>query len=276
MSPRRRGRGGARRSGRPGPGGDAPRRPAAEAGALRGLPPEQPHIESEIEPADAAIEPDDDRVAAAAAGPAGSAAAGLASFLRSLGIDSRRDPEFTVTAELTAAFLAERTAGLREEPRPIRPSRYRGRAGETVRLERIPVYGMCPHHLVPYFGHVQVRYTPSDRVCGIGSIVRLVRELSCVPRLQESLTQAIADTMERDLEPSSLEVVVRARHLCLEMRGVEQRALFVTEARRGGEPGPQQPRAPEERPQQPRAPEERPQAPEHGPRGREPGGHRRR
>jgi len=59
-----------------------------------------------------------------------------------------------------------------------------------------------------------------------------VREVSCVPRLQESFTQAIADAIERDLEPASVEVEVRARHLCLEMRGVEQRAVFVTEARR--------------------------------------------
>jgi len=164
------------------------------------------------------------------------AVSAFASFLRSLGIESRRDPEFTVTAQLTADFLLERTAGLREVPSPIRPSRYRGHPGEAVRLERIPVYGLCPHHLVPYFGHVSVRYTPSDRICGIGAIARVVRDLSCAPRLQENLTQAIADVLERDLEPTSVEVVVRARHLCLEMRGVEQRALFVTEARRGGAP----------------------------------------
>jgi GTP cyclohydrolase I len=164
------------------------------------------------------------------AGPASVAA--FTTFLRSLGIDPRRDPEYTVTAQLTADFLAERTAALRREPGPIRPSRYRGSPGETVRLERIPVYGMCPHHLVPYFGSVSVSYMPTDRICGIGAIARLVREISCVPRLQEAFTQALADAIERDLEPASIEVVVRARHLCLEMRGVEQKALFVTEARR--------------------------------------------
>ena len=171
------------------------------------------------------------------------AVAAFTTFLRELGIDPRRDPEYTVTAQLTADFLAERTAALRREPGPLRPSRYRGHAGETVRLERIPIYGMCPHHLVPYFGSVSVNYMPSDRICGIGAIARLVRELACLPRLQESLTQAIADAIERDLEPVSVQIVVRARHLCLEMRGVEQKALFVTEARRGAgssAPKPQQ------------------------------------
>jgi GTP cyclohydrolase I len=173
----------------------------------------------------------DARTAPPGAGP--QAVEAFTTFLRSLGIDPRRDPEYTVTAQLTADFLAERTAALRREPAPLRPSRYRGNAGENVRLEKIPVYGMCPHHLVPYFGSVSVRYVPTDRICGIGAIARLVRELSCVPRLQESFTQAVADAIERDLEPASVEIEVRARHLCLEMRGVEQRAVFVTEARRG-------------------------------------------
>ena len=173
----------------------------------------------------------DARTAPPGAGP--QAVAAFTTFLRSLGIDPRRDPEYTVTAQLTADFLAERTAALRREPAPIRPSRYRGHAGENVRLEKIPLYGMCPHHLVPYFGSVSVRFVPTDRICGIGAIARLVRELACVPRLQESFTQAVADAIERDLEPASVEVEVRARHLCLEMRGVEQRAVFVTEARRG-------------------------------------------
>jgi GTP cyclohydrolase I len=69
-------------------------------------------------------------------------------------------------------------------------------------------------------------------VAGPSSIARLVRDLARVPRIQESLTQAIADHMERALEPGSVEVIIRARHLCAEMRGIEQRVLFVTEARR--------------------------------------------
>lgn len=173
------------------------------------------------------------------------AVAAFTTFIRALGLDPRRDSEYTVTAQLTADFLAERTAALRREPGPIRPSRYHGNPGETVRLEKIPVYGMCPHHLVPYFGTASVSYMPSDRICGIGAIARLVREIACAPRLQESLTQAIADAIERDLEPTSIEVTIRARHLCLEMRGVEQRALLVTEARRGsaGAPRPPKPQA---------------------------------
>jgi GTP cyclohydrolase I len=218
--------------------GRARRRPEGRAGR-----PAEPPAEDDAELLEEEIRAHREIAADARSAPGASpqTVAALTSFLRSLGIDPRRDPEYTVTAQLTADFLAERTAALRREPGPIRPSRYRGQPGETVRLERIPVYGMCPHHLVPYFGSVDVSYMPSDRICGIGAIARLVRELSCVPRLQERLTQAIADSIERDLEPTSVEVVVRARHLCLEMRGVEQRALFVTEAKRGGPGAPKPP-----------------------------------
>ena len=227
MSPRRRGRGGSRGGrGRAPVVGHAPQAPdriVAPPDDDETLLEEEIHAHNEIA-ADAKSPP--------GAGPA--AVAAFTTFLRSLGMDPRRDSEYTVTAQLTADFLAERTAALRREPSPIRPSRYKGSPGETVRLERIPVYGMCPHHLVPYFGSVSVSYVPTDRICGIGAIARLVREVSCAPRLQENLTQALADAIERDLEPASIEVVVRARHLCLEMRGVEQKALFVTEARRSG------------------------------------------
>ncbi len=156
----------------------------------------------------------------------------LGKFLRSLGVDPVRDPEYAHTANLMAAFLAERTAGLRGSVRAIRASRYGGRPGEAVTLDRIPLYGLCPHHMVPYLGYVSVRFVPRERICGIGSIARVIGELSRTPRIQEDLTQAIADKIANALLPASLAVTVRARHLCLEMRGVRQRAVLVTEARR--------------------------------------------
>ncbi len=158
--------------------------------------------------------------------------AALEKFLRSIGIDPRRDPEYTETAELAAQLFAQRAAGLREEIRLLRTARYQGRDGESVTVDEIPVYGLCPHHLIPFFGEARVTYVPRERVSGPGSMARLVRDLGLVPRIQENLTQAIADHVEQALRPHSLEVVVRARHLCVEMRGVERKVQFVTEARR--------------------------------------------
>lgn len=158
--------------------------------------------------------------------------AAFGKFLRSIGIDPRRDPVFAATAELAGDLLVRRTAGLREKIRPIQTMRYRGRAGETVAVEEIPIYGICPHHLVPYFGEVRASYVPRRSVAGPGSIARLARDLALAPRIQEDLTQALADHLQRSLKPRSLTIVIRARHLCAELRGVEQKVQFVTEARR--------------------------------------------
>jgi len=158
--------------------------------------------------------------------------AAFAKFLRSIGLDPRRDPVFAATAELAGDLLARRTAGLREKVKPIQTMRYRGRAGETVAVEEIPIYGLCPHHLVPFFGEVRVSYVPRQHVGGPGAIARLAKDLALVPRIQEDLTQALADHLQRSLKPRSLEVTIRARHLCAELRGVEQKVQFVTEARR--------------------------------------------
>lgn len=159
--------------------------------------------------------------------------AALTRFLHSIGVDTEHDEEYSLTAPLLADLLAERTAGLREEPPTLRPIPYRGRAGETVAIQEMYFYGLCPHHLVPYFGEVAVRYVPRQRLCGAGALVRAVRALATVPRLQEDLTQEIADLVERSLEPRGVYVHVAARHLCMELRGAEGRARLVTEARRG-------------------------------------------
>lgn len=163
----------------------------------------------------------------------------LERFLRSIGVDAERDPEYAVTAALLAELLVEQTRGLREEPPILRPLPYEGAPGETVALEGIAFHGLCPHHLVPYTGQARIRYAPRDQICGAGALARLVRDLARVPRLQENLTQAVAEAVHQFIEPRGVEVEIRARHLCIELRGPESRAVFVTEARRGSPlPGP--------------------------------------
>jgi len=98
--------------------------------------------------------------------------AALTRFLHSIGVDTEHDEEYSLTAPLLAELMFERTAGLREEPPSLRPLPYRGHPGETVAIEAMYFYGLCPHHLVPYFGEVSVRYVPRQRLCGAGALVR--------------------------------------------------------------------------------------------------------
>jgi GTP cyclohydrolase I len=159
--------------------------------------------------------------------------AALEQYLVSIGVDGDKDPEYAVTAALLSELLVERTAGLRSAPPTISPLPYRGRDDEIVGMDSFHFYGLCPHHLVPYVGEAYVRIVPADRIAGAGALARAVRELALVPRLQETLTQALADTIERDLAPRGVAVRIVARHFCMELRGNGPGARLVTEAQRG-------------------------------------------
>jgi GTP cyclohydrolase I len=159
--------------------------------------------------------------------------AALEQFLTSIGVDADRDREYGLTAALLSELLVERTAGLRSPEPSIAPLPYHGRSDEVVGMDAIHFYGLCPHHLVPYVGRAAVRIIPVECVAGAGALARAVRELALTPRLQESLTQALADTIERDLAPLGLTVRVVARHFCMELKGSGPSARLVTEARRG-------------------------------------------
>ena len=168
-----------------------------------------------------------------AASPAKPDVVALERYLKSIGVDGDRDPEYSVTAALLSELLVERTSGLRGEAPMLRPITYKGKAGQVVSLEGFTVYGFCPHHLVPYIAEAGVRYVPREQVAGAGALVRFVRDLARVPMLQESLTQAIADGIHDFLDPAGVQVWMRGRHLCMELRGAGSHARLVTEARRG-------------------------------------------
>jgi len=159
--------------------------------------------------------------------------AALEQYLASIGVDADKDPEYGLTAALLSELLVERTAGLRAPEPSIAPLPYHGRADEIVGMDAIHFYGLCPHHLVPYVGKAFVRIVPAERVAGAGALARAVRELALTPRLQETLTQALADTIERDLGPRGVWVRIVARHFCMELKGSGPTARLITEARRG-------------------------------------------
>ncbi|WP_313593517.1 GTP cyclohydrolase I [Leuconostoc lactis] len=93
---------------------------------------------------------------------------------------------------------------------------------DMVVVEGIPFYSMCEHHLLPFFGTVDVAYVPDGEIIGLSKIPRLVDWASRRPSVQENLTHLIADEMQRIVHPKGLAVNVTARHMCMEMRGINQ------------------------------------------------------
>ena len=89
-----------------------------------------------------------------------------------------------------------------------------------VAVQHIPFYSLCEHHLVPFFGEVQLVYLPHEGMAaGFSKFSRVIGELSRRPQLQERLTREIAETIEHDLEADGVLVIVEAQQLCMMMRG---------------------------------------------------------
>lgn len=105
---------------------------------------------------------------------------------------------------------------------------------EMVVVRGIPFYSHCEHHLAPFFGTATIAYIPDGRIVGLSKLSRLTDIFARRLQVQERLTSQIADALQDNLQPAGVGVVVRARHLCMESRGVQQQGHYtITSALRG-------------------------------------------
>ncbi len=93
---------------------------------------------------------------------------------------------------------------------------------EMVLIKDIPFYTHCEHHMAPFFGTATVGYIPDGKIVGLSKINRLVDCFARRLQVQERLTGQIADALMEHLKPLGVGVIVKARHLCMESRGVCQ------------------------------------------------------
>lgn len=99
---------------------------------------------------------------------------------------------------------------------------------EMVLIQDIPFYSMCEHHLLPFFGTVNLAYVPkAGRVIGLSKIPRLVDFVTHKPGMQERVTTELVKELTELLDPAGIAVTVAARHLCMEMRGVNKAGQFT-------------------------------------------------
>jgi GTP cyclohydrolase IA len=167
-------------------------------------------------------------------GKLGTIAHHVRGILTALGLDLK-DPNLAETDIRVAKMYLEMFHGLAEGAEP-KVTTFPNEEGYShmVMETQIPFYSMCAHHLVPFYGHAHIAYIPRENILGLSKFSRILEFYAKRPQLQERLTEQVVTYLEQKLQPLGAMVVIEARHLCVEMRGVKKPgALTVTSALRG-------------------------------------------
>lgn len=105
---------------------------------------------------------------------------------------------------------------------------------QMVTVANIPIYSKCEHHLADIFGTATISYIPNGKIVGLSKLSRVADIYARRLQVQERLTCQIADALVKHLQPKGVGVVIKARHMCMESRGICQQGHHtVTTALRG-------------------------------------------
>lgn len=155
-------------------------------------------------------------------------------FMRRFGVDVN-DEHFVGTPERVVRMYKEVLAAQGQEKPNFKFTVFD--APETSNLivqSNINFYSMCSHHCIPFFGKAHVAYLPNKKLCGLSKLTRTVKWFCQRLQVQEILSDQIADFLEEMLEPKGVAVIMKGRHLCMEMRGIKEPcAPTTTSALRG-------------------------------------------
>ncbi len=156
----------------------------------------------------------------------------IAEAVREILLAIGEDPEregLAKTPERVAQMYEEMLGGVEEDGYELlRSSVFHEKHEELVLLRDIDFYSICEHHLMPFMGKAHIAYIPKGSVCGLSKIIRAFSHLCRKPQLQERLTWQMADLLFETLHPYGAAVVLEARHLCMELRGVHKLGTVVT------------------------------------------------
>ncbi len=149
-------------------------------------------------------------------------------ILELLGEDPQREG-LLKTPYRVAKAMQTLTRGYREDPEAILNSaKFKEDYRHMVIVKDIDFFSLCEHHMLPFYGKVHVAYIPNGYITGLSKIARVVDSFSHRLQVQERMTLQIKECIENALHPLGVMVVVEARHMCMQMRGVEKQNSITT------------------------------------------------
>lgn len=161
--------------------------------------------------------------------------AAVREILQAVGEDPDREGLLETPARV-ARMYDEILQGLHQEPKKHLEKQFNAdQHGELVMVKDIPIYSMCEHHMLPFYGKAHIAYIPRDgKITGLSKLARMADGYAKRLQVQERLTTQIADAVNEVLNPRGVLVVIEAEHMCMTMRGVQKPgSLTITSAVRG-------------------------------------------
>lgn len=145
-----------------------------------------------------------------------------AEIIRLLGEDTSREGLIKTPLRVAKA-MQTLTRGYAMDPLEVLNSaKFNEDYKHMVVVKDIKFYSLCEHHILPFFGHAHVAYIPNGVITGLSKIPRVVDIFSHRLQVQERMTQQIMDCIQEALNPKGVMVMLEARHMCMQMRGVEK------------------------------------------------------
>lgn len=146
----------------------------------------------------------------------------IKSILTQIGENPEREGLLKTPNRVARAFEFM-CGGYSEDPEKIiNDALFESSNDEMVVIRDIEFYSMCEHHILPFFGRAHIAYIPNGKVVGLSKIPRVVNVFARRLQIQERMTEQIADAVMNTIKPKGVGIVISARHMCMEMRGVEK------------------------------------------------------
>lgn len=145
-----------------------------------------------------------------------------------LGENPEREGLLKTPSRVAKAMLTL-TQGYSLDPLAVLNSaRFKEDYSQMVIVKEINFYSLCEHHMLPFYGQAHVAYIPNGYITGLSKIARVVDIFSHRLQVQERMTTQIKDCIQQALNPLGVMVVVEAKHMCMQMRGVEKQNSITT------------------------------------------------